>query len=123
MKIADVFPWGKQWPPPNDAGNYFGEECKTAAGLANFKAAEYDVSSWPVIKGFNDGKVSRHRREVSVRTDSEFMTWEGMSGSGARTNTNRVRPRGCCAAVRGAVTTATACCRPNASPRPRWSAR
>ena len=57
MKIADVFPWGKQWPPPNDAGNYFGEECKTAAGLAELKAAGYDVSSWPVIEGFNDGKV------------------------------------------------------------------
>ena len=57
MKIADVFPWGKQWPPPNDAGNYFGEECKTAEGLAELKAAGYDVSSLPVIKGFNDGKV------------------------------------------------------------------
>ena len=57
MRITDVFPWGKQWPPPNDAGNYFGEECKTAAGLAELKAAGYDVSSWPVIEGFNDGKV------------------------------------------------------------------
>jgi len=25
LKIADVFPWGEQWPPPNDAGNYFGD--------------------------------------------------------------------------------------------------
>jgi formylglycine-generating enzyme required for sulfatase activity len=65
MKIADVFPWGRQWPPPNDAGNYFGEECKTAAGLVQIKAAGYGygVSSWepgswgPVIEGFNDGKV------------------------------------------------------------------
>jgi len=57
MKIADVFPWGEQWPPPHDAGNYFGEECKTAAGLAELKAAGYDVSSWPVIEGFNDGRV------------------------------------------------------------------
>ena len=56
-QIADVFPWGKQWPPPDDAGNYFGEECKTAAGFAELKAAGYDVSSWPVIEGFNDGKV------------------------------------------------------------------
>jgi hypothetical protein len=24
-KIADAFPWGKQWPPPNEAGNYFGK--------------------------------------------------------------------------------------------------
>ena len=42
---------------PDDAGNYLGEECKTAAGLAELKAAGYDVSSWPVIEGFNDGKV------------------------------------------------------------------
>jgi len=25
-KIADVFPWGSEWPPPNSAGNYSGEE-------------------------------------------------------------------------------------------------
>jgi formylglycine-generating enzyme required for sulfatase activity len=40
-KIADVFPWGSQWPPPNDAGNYCGEEL---LGLGN-------------VTGFNDGKV------------------------------------------------------------------
>jgi formylglycine-generating enzyme required for sulfatase activity len=57
MEIANVFPWGKQWPPPNDAGNYFGEECKTVAGLAKLMAAGYNVSSWSVIEGFNDGKV------------------------------------------------------------------
>jgi formylglycine-generating enzyme required for sulfatase activity len=57
MQIADVYPWGQQWPPTHDAGNYFGEECKTAAGLAELKAAGHDVSSWPFIEGFNDGKV------------------------------------------------------------------
>ena len=56
-QVGDVFPWGEQWPPPNDAGNYFGEECKTAAGLAELKAAGYDASSLSVIEGFNDGKV------------------------------------------------------------------
>ena len=57
MEIADVFPWGKQWPPPNDAGNYCGEECKTPAALAALKAAGYDPSNWAVIEGFNDGNV------------------------------------------------------------------
>ena len=57
MKIADVFPWGEQWPPPNDAGNYCGEECRTRAGLAKLKAAGYDPSNFPVIEGFNDGNV------------------------------------------------------------------
>jgi formylglycine-generating enzyme required for sulfatase activity len=56
-KIADVYPWDTQWPPPNDAGNYCGEECKTAAGLAELKAAGYDAGQWPVLAGFNDGKV------------------------------------------------------------------
>ena len=56
-KIADVFPWGEQWPPPNDAGNYTGQECKTPAGLAALKAAGYDASNWTVIEEFNDGNV------------------------------------------------------------------
>jgi Sulfatase-modifying factor enzyme 1 len=57
-ETTDVFPWGKQWPPPNDAGNYLGEECKTAAGIAELKAAaENDKMSSPVIEGFNDGEV------------------------------------------------------------------
>jgi formylglycine-generating enzyme required for sulfatase activity len=54
--VADVFPWGKQWPPPDDAGNYFGEECNTAAALADLKAAGVGWNS-SVIVGFNDGKV------------------------------------------------------------------
>jgi formylglycine-generating enzyme required for sulfatase activity len=96
-KIDNVFPWGEQWPPPNDAGNYFGEECKTPAGLAALKAAGYDPSNWTVIEGFNDGQV--------------FTAEVGSF----RTNTNRVRPFACCAAVRGTLTTATTCCRPSAS--------
>ena len=57
MKINDVFPWGEKWPPPNDAGNYFGDECRTSAALAAFKAARFDTSRWEVIEGFNDGNV------------------------------------------------------------------
>jgi formylglycine-generating enzyme required for sulfatase activity len=56
-QISNVYPWGEQWPPPSDAGNYCGEECKTAAALAELKAAGYDASSWRVIEGFNDGNV------------------------------------------------------------------
>jgi formylglycine-generating enzyme required for sulfatase activity len=41
----------------DDAGNYFGEECKTALGLGELKAAGYDASGWAVIEGFNDGIV------------------------------------------------------------------
>lgn len=39
MQIADLFPWGSEWPPPADSGNYAGEE--TGKEIA--------------IKGFNDG--------------------------------------------------------------------
>ena len=41
MVITDVYPWGKDWPPPAGAGNYTGEE--TASDVA--------------IKGYNDGFV------------------------------------------------------------------
>jgi formylglycine-generating enzyme required for sulfatase activity len=44
-KIADVYPWGRQWPPPPGAGNYAGTEARDA--------------DWPtdreVIKEYNDG--------------------------------------------------------------------
>ncbi len=39
MRVPDVFPWGKQWPPPANSGNYTGEE--TGADVA--------------IRGYNDG--------------------------------------------------------------------
>ena len=57
MKVDNVFPWGEQWPPPNDAGNFFGQECKTSAALAALKAMGWHTSKWVAIKGFNDGNV------------------------------------------------------------------
>ncbi len=39
MGVPDVYPWGTQWPPPQNAGNYTGEE--TGSDVA--------------IKGYNDG--------------------------------------------------------------------
>jgi formylglycine-generating enzyme required for sulfatase activity len=58
MKVDNVFPWGEQWPPPNDAGNLFGQECKTSAALAAvLKAMGWHTSKWVAIKGFNDGNV------------------------------------------------------------------
>ena len=39
MGIPDVYPWGNQWPPPANAGNYTGEE--TGSDVA--------------IKGYDDG--------------------------------------------------------------------
>ncbi|MCB1093090.1 MAG: SUMF1/EgtB/PvdO family nonheme iron enzyme, partial [Verrucomicrobiae bacterium] len=42
-KIKDVFPWGKEWPPPHGAGNYLGQEWPG------------DRSGNIPIKGFSDG--------------------------------------------------------------------
>jgi hypothetical protein len=39
IRIADVYPWGKDWPPPPGSGNYNGE----------------DKSSDMAITGYNDG--------------------------------------------------------------------
>lgn len=32
MKIQDVYPWGTQWPPPEGAGNYSGDESASEFG-------------------------------------------------------------------------------------------
>jgi formylglycine-generating enzyme required for sulfatase activity len=40
-----LYPWGKEWPPPKGAGNYAGEESKIGKA----------PSRWKVIKRYNDG--------------------------------------------------------------------
>ena len=34
MGVQDVYPWGKQWPPPHDAGNYSAEPEAQTGGVA-----------------------------------------------------------------------------------------
>ena len=36
MGVPDVYPWGKEWPPPHDAGNYGGEESHTLIQIAQY---------------------------------------------------------------------------------------
>ena len=36
MGVQDVYPWGKQWPPPAGAGNYAGEETQTEIPIPNY---------------------------------------------------------------------------------------
>ncbi len=43
-KIENVYPWGEEWPPPIDFGNYCGEETKNDL-----------VAGRQPIKGFHDG--------------------------------------------------------------------
>ena len=42
---GDQYPWGNQWPPPPNAGNYVGNEPKDANWPSN----------WVAIAGYNDG--------------------------------------------------------------------
>ncbi len=50
-KIGDVYPWGSQWPPPQGAGNYAGEEARAAV-----EAGKYHYLT-ALISGFSDGFV------------------------------------------------------------------
>ena len=36
MGVPDVYPWGKEWPPPHDAGNYSTEGTQTDIPLPGF---------------------------------------------------------------------------------------
>jgi formylglycine-generating enzyme required for sulfatase activity len=44
-RIQGIYPWGANWPPPKDAGNYAGGEARDA----NWP------SSWPTLEEYRDG--------------------------------------------------------------------
>ncbi len=44
-KIKDVYPWGNQWPPPSNAGNYAGQEAANTNWPTDFKT----------LDGYRDG--------------------------------------------------------------------
>jgi formylglycine-generating enzyme required for sulfatase activity len=46
LKIKNVYPWGRQFPPPPGAGNF-----------ADQAALDY-FTNWPHIEGYNDGFVT-----------------------------------------------------------------
>jgi Sulfatase-modifying factor enzyme 1/TIR domain len=41
----ELYPWGKEWPPPKGAGNYAGKEANIGE----------EPSEWKVIEGYDDG--------------------------------------------------------------------
>jgi hypothetical protein len=51
LKIADVFPWGTQWPPPKGAGNFAGEEMQAAMAAGKFSNIKGEMP------GYHDGFV------------------------------------------------------------------
>jgi serine/threonine protein kinase len=52
MGLEDVYPWGKEWPPPKGAGNYADTACKLEFG-PKYKAKTGDDLT--VIEGYTDG--------------------------------------------------------------------
>lgn len=49
-KLANVYPWGSQWPPPNNFGNYADESFRSFCKRKN-------ISGFPTIEGYKDGYV------------------------------------------------------------------
>jgi hypothetical protein len=52
-RIADVFPWGSQWPPPDKAANIASEELRTT--LEDGKIVVDDAVVHGVIQNYHDG--------------------------------------------------------------------
>ena len=46
-KTKDVYPWGNQWPPPDGAGNYAGEEAKNADWPLEYNSIEGYRDAYP----------------------------------------------------------------------------
>ncbi|MDP1587826.1 MAG: SUMF1/EgtB/PvdO family nonheme iron enzyme, partial [Prosthecobacter sp.] len=51
QKLADVFPWGGAWPPPQGAGNYAGGELQPALTAGKYAYIK------EVLAGYDDGFV------------------------------------------------------------------
>jgi hypothetical protein len=50
--LSDVFPWGREWPPPAGSGNYAGDELRPVLAAGKYPSIKY------VISGYNDGFVN-----------------------------------------------------------------
>lgn len=62
ISVIPVFPWGSQWPPPEGAGNYAGEESKGK----KFDGNQYHS----VIDGYSDDYI--YTSPVGSFTANEF---------------------------------------------------
>lgn len=53
-----TYPWGNQWPPPDNFGNYMGEgQTNSYASHAYFRSLKNKSGFWTIIDGFNDQHV------------------------------------------------------------------
>jgi formylglycine-generating enzyme required for sulfatase activity len=55
LGTSSTYPWGESWPPPNNYGNYMGQEAAVAEMKASLKA--YGLSSVNIIAGYRDRHV------------------------------------------------------------------
>jgi formylglycine-generating enzyme required for sulfatase activity len=100
-KIEDVYPWGQDWPPSNDAGNYAGKEARDADWI------------WTPIEGFRD-KYPRTAPVGSFKANKFGMydlggnVWEWCEDFYSGTNGARVL-RGASWDNSGAKTLSSAC--------------
>jgi formylglycine-generating enzyme required for sulfatase activity len=52
-----TYPWGSSWPPPNQFGNYCGQEFKSDEAVAFAESQGAKPGEWEVIGGFADRHV------------------------------------------------------------------
>lgn len=81
-QIKDKYPWGTDYPPPAQAGNYAGTEANDG--------------HWPAVsRPFPDTTMAFHALPQSARssqTDMASTTWAATSSNGVRINTAPASP-------------------------------
>jgi formylglycine-generating enzyme required for sulfatase activity/serine/threonine protein kinase len=50
-RLADVFPWGDQWPPPANSGNYWSEELRPLLAAQKYRSIKGE------LPGYQDGQA------------------------------------------------------------------
>jgi formylglycine-generating enzyme required for sulfatase activity len=88
-KLADVYPWGNQWPPPAQAGNYRSEELRPMLQAGKFTPTK------EVLPGYRDGHA--HTAPVGSYLAGRFglhelggNAWEWCEDWNEASQTNRV---------------------------------
>lgn len=108
-KINEVFPWGTQWPPPQGAGNYAGEESQSNPAARNSPRAN------GAIAGYADGFV--YTSTVDSFSSNRFGLHDMGETCGSGVTTGMIRTKGIalCGVVHGLTTSAALSCPPGAA--------